>query len=156
MITIGDKAPAFELENAGGARVALGDFRGRNVVLYFYPKDNTPGCTREACDFRDNFARLTAAGAVVLGVSADSTASHARFRAKHALPFELLSDPEHRVLEAYGAWTNKTMYGRTFLGIRRSTVVIDGKGVVRRVWPDVKVDGHVDEVLAALRELDAA
>lgn len=151
MIQEGTKAPAFALENAKGERVALKDFLGRKVVLYFYPKDSTPGCTREACDFRDSFARVQAAGAVVLGISADSVASHARFRDAHDLPFELLSDPEKSVITAYGAWKEKSIFGRTFMGIQRCTMLIDEKGVVRRVFPNVKVTGHVDEVLAALR-----
>jgi peroxiredoxin Q/BCP len=153
MLETGKKAPAFTLPAASGGTVSLKDFAGSPVILYFYPKDNTPGCTQEACDFRDNFARVTSAGAVVLGISADSIASHVKFRDKHELPFELLSDESHEMLEKYGAWQPKKLYGKSFLGIVRSTVLIDGKGVVRRVWPKVRVKGHVDEVLEALTEI---
>ncbi len=150
MIAVGKKAPAFSLPSSSGATVSLKDLKGNTVVLYFYPKDNTPGCTQEACDFRDSFARLQAAGALVFGVSADSIASHRKFQQKHELPFELLSDESHTMLEAYGAWKEKSMYGRTFMGIERCTVIIDEHGVVKKIFPKVKVKGHVDEVLAAL------
>jgi peroxiredoxin Q/BCP len=153
MPEVGKKAPAFTLPSVNGGNVSLKDFRGKNVVLYFYPKDNTPGCTKEACDFRDNFARLQAHGATVLGVSADSVASHEKFRSKYDLPFDLLSDDTYAMLEKYGVWKQKKLYGRTFLGIERTTVLIDGDGVVRRIWPKVKVKGHVDEVLSALENL---
>ncbi|MCB2205689.1 thioredoxin-dependent thiol peroxidase [bacterium] len=153
MLETGKKAPAFSLPSTSGGTVALKDFAGKPVVLYFYPKDNTPGCTKEACDFRDNFARLSAAGAVVLGVSADSMKSHEKFRDKYELPFELLSDESKGMLEKYGVWQEKKNYGRTYMGIVRTTVLIDSKGVVRNIWPKVKVKGHVDEVLAALEEL---
>lgn len=152
MIETGKKAPAFTLPSASGSSVSLEDFTGKKVVIYFYPKDNTPGCTREACDFRDNFARVQAAGAVVLGVSADSVASHARFREKYTLPFELLSDDSHAMLERYGVWKEKKNYGRTYMGIERTTVLIDEQGIVRRIWPKVTVNGHVDQVLAAIEE----
>ncbi len=150
MIAVGKKAPAFSLPSSSGANVSLKDLKGKTVVLYFYPKDNTPGCTQEACDFRDNFARIQAAGALVFGVSADSIASHRKFQQKLELPFELLSDESHTMLEAYGAWKEKSMYGRTFMGIERSTVIIDANGVVVQVFPKVKVKGHVDEILAVL------
>ncbi len=150
MIAVGKKAPAFSLPSSSGANVSLKDLKGKTVVLYFYPKDNTPGCTQEACDFRDNFARIQAAGALVFGVSADSIASHRKFQQKLELPFELLSDESHTMLEAYGAWKEKSMYGRTFMGIERSTVIIDANGVVMQVFPKVKVKGHVDEILAVL------
>lgn len=150
MIAVGKKAPAFSLPSSSGANVSLKDLKGKTVVLYFYPKDNTPGCTQEACDFRDNFARIQAAGALVFGVSADSIASHRKFQQKLELPFELLSDESHTMLEAYGAWKEKSMYGRTFMGIERSTVVIDANGVVKHMFPKVKVKGHVDEILAVL------
>ncbi|HOJ03171.1 MAG TPA: thioredoxin-dependent thiol peroxidase [Bacteroidota bacterium] len=150
MIAVGKKAPAFSLPSSSGTNVSLKDLKGKTVVLYFYPKDNTPGCTQEACDFRDNFARIQAAGALVFGVSADSIASHRKFQQKLELPFELLSDESHTVLEAYGAWKEKSMYGRTFMGIERSTVIIDANGVVVQVFPKVKVKGHVDEILAVL------
>ena len=150
MIAVGKKAPAFSLPSSSGANVSLKDLKGTTVVLYFYPKDNTPGCTQEACDFRANFARIQAAGALVFGVSADSIASHRKFQQKLELPFELLSDESHTMLEAYGAWKEKSMYGRTFMGIERSTVVIDANGVVKHMFPKVKVKGHVDEILAVL------
>lgn len=150
MIAVGKKAPAFSLPSSSGATVSLKDLKGKTVVLYFYPKDNTPGCTQEACDFRDNFARIQAAGALVFGISADSIASHRKFQQKLELPFELLSDESHTMLEAYGAWKEKSMYGRTFMGIERSTVIIDANGVVKHMFPKVKVKGHVDEILAVL------
>lgn len=149
----GKKAPAFTLPSVSGGKVSLKDFKGKNVVLYFYPKDNTPGCTQEACDFRDNFARVEAQGAVVLGVSPDSVKSHEKFRDKHDLPFELLSDESHDMLEKYGVWKEKKLYGRSFMGVVRTTMLIDGEGVIRRIWPKVKVKGHVDEVLEAIAEL---
>jgi thioredoxin-dependent peroxiredoxin len=153
MIQEGKKAPAFSLPGTSGRKTALKDHRGSVIILYFYPKDATPGCTREACDFRDSFARLTAAGAVVLGVSADSLAAHAKFRAAHELPFELLSDESHEMLEAYGVWKEKSLYGRTFMGIERTTVLIDREGRIAKIFPKVKVEGHVDAVLAALQGL---
>ncbi|MBR9976020.1 MAG: thioredoxin-dependent thiol peroxidase [Bacteroidetes bacterium] len=152
MIEEGKKAPAFSLPSSDGGKVALKDFAGKKVILYFYPKDNTPGCTQEACDFRDNMARLQAAGAVVLGVSGDSIASHERFRDKFELPFPLLSDETHEMMEKYGVWQEKKNYGRSYMGVVRTTVLIDEKGVVRRIWPKVTVKGHVDAVLAALAE----
>lgn len=152
MIEEGKKAPAFSLPSSDGGTVALKDFAGKKVVLYFYPKDNTPGCTQEACDFRDNMARVQAAGAVVLGVSGDSIASHERFRDKYELPFPLLSDESHEMMEKYGVWQEKKNYGRTYMGVVRTTVLIDEKGVIRRIWPKVTVKGHVDAVLAALAE----
>ncbi len=146
----GKKAPKFKLISDEGKEVALSDFTGKKVVLYFYPKDNTPGCTREACDFRDNLAKFKKKGAVVLGVSRDSTASHQKFKAKFDLPFALLSDPETKVLEAYGAWGEKVMYGKKVTGVIRSTVLIDEEGKIQKVWPKVKVDGHAEEVLGEL------
>jgi peroxiredoxin Q/BCP len=146
----GDKAPDFELPDDTGRVVSLGDFRGKKVVLYFYPKDSTPGCTIEACDFRDNLARLGEKGAVVLGLSADTVESHRRFKEKQGLNFPLLSDPERRALEAYGVWKEKSLYGRKFMGIERTTVLIDERGRVEKVFPKVKVQGHADEVLSSL------
>lgn len=147
MLTPGTKAPAFTLPNAQGAPVSLADHLGSIVVLFFYPKDNTPGCTSEACDFRDNFARLTAAGAVVLGVSADGAASHQKFATKYDLPYDLLTDATHEVMERYGVWKAKSLYGRTFLGINRMTFIIDRTGTIAHVFEKVKVKGHVDAVL---------
>lgn len=151
MIEEGAKAPAFNLKDQDGKTVKLSDFAGKQVVLYFYPKDMTPGCTTEACDFRDNNAKLQKAGAVVLGVSPDSEKSHQKFIAKHELTFPLLVDADHAVAEKYGAWGEKSLYGRKFMGIIRSTFLIGPDGKVKKVWPKVKVAGHVDEVLAAVK-----
>ena len=149
----GKKAPAFTLTADDGAKVRLADLAGSPVVLYFYPKDDTPGCTREACAFRDQRAALTRMGAHVLGVSPDDVASHAKFRDKYKLNFSLLADPEHRVAEKYGAWREKNMYGKKSMGIQRSTYLIDASGKVSRVWKRVKVDGHDEQVLEALKAL---
>jgi peroxiredoxin Q/BCP len=149
----GQKAPAFTLAADNGSKVRLSDFAGKPVVLYFYPKDDTPGCTKEACAFRDAQAPLKKAGAVVLGVSADDTASHEKFRDKYKLNFPLLSDTDHKVAEKYGAWREKNMYGKVSMGIQRSTYLIDANGKVAQVWKRVQVDGHDQQVLAALKEL---
>ncbi len=151
----GKKAPAFTLATDEGKKVKLSDFEGSPVVLYFYPKDDTPGCTKEACAFRDRKSELTALGAVVLGVSADDVASHVKFRDKYSLNFPLLADTDHKVAEKYGAWREKNMYGKKSMGIQRSTFLIDGSGKVFKVWKRVQVDGHDNEVLAAVRELVA-
>lgn len=156
MPVAGDKAPGFALADDAGRTVSLADFRGKTLIVYFYPKDATPGCTQEGCDFRDNLNRLTTAGAAVVGVSADSVESHKKFKAKHGLNFPLLSDPDHVALNAYGVWREKSLYGRKFMGIVRSTFVIDGKGVVRAAFPKVSVKGHVDEVLDAVKALKGA
>ena len=152
MLQVGKRAPAFSLANAEGERVSLKDFAGKTVVLYFYPRDNTPGCTLEAQDFQKALPEFKKRKAVVLGVSPDSGASHCKFRDKFGLSFPLLSDPEHEVLEKYGAWGEKTLYGKKSLGVIRSTVIIDKAGNVQKVFPKVKVNGHVDAVLAALDE----
>ncbi len=146
----GAPAPEFALNDQDGKLVTLSDQAGKWVVLYFYPKDDTPGCTKEACNLRDNHAALRARGAVVLGVSGDSEASHAQFREKYNLPFSLLADEGNAVARAYGAWGTKNMYGRTYEGILRSTFVIDPEGKVAHSWPKVKPDGHGEEVLAWL------
>ncbi len=148
---VGDKAPAIKLPDDAGKSVSLSDFKGKQVVLYFYPKDNTGGCTAQACDFRDNLNRLTKSGAVVLGVSGDSVESHKKFKAKQGLNFPLLADPEHKALDTYGVWQEKSLYGRKFMGIVRTTFIIDGDGRIASVFPKVKVAGHVDAVLAALK-----
>lgn len=153
MVKEGQKAPDFELPSAEGGRVALKDHRGKPVVLYFYPKDDTPGCTREACAFRDAQAQIRKTGAVVLGVSPDSVASHERFKGKYKLNFPLLSDADKTVAKKYGAYGEKTMYGKKVVGMIRSTFIIDGGGVVGNVFPRVKVDGHAEQVLRALQEL---
>jgi peroxiredoxin Q/BCP len=149
----GAAAPDFALATDNGDEVRLSALRGKPVVLYFYPKDDTPGCTKEACAFRDRSQELANQGAVVLGVSPDSVASHKKFRDKYHLNFPLLADPQHKVAELYGAWRNKINFGVKALGIQRSTFLIDGKGVVRKVWKKVSVAGHDDEVLAALAAL---
>lgn len=150
----GKKAPAFQLADASGKTVALKDLVGAgNLVLYFYPKDMTPGCTIEACSFRDHNGRFTALGAQVVGISADSSASHAKFTEKHGLNFPLLADPENKVTGLYGVYKMKSLYGRQFMGIERTTFVIDKSGVVRRIFAKVKVNGHTDEVIEALQKL---
>ncbi len=151
MITTGSKAPAFALPADDGSTVSLSSLKGRPVVLYFYPKDDTSGCTVEACEFRDNWKAVQATGATVLGVSPDPVASHVKFKHKFKLPFPLLADVDHKVAEAYGVWGEKSMYGRKYFGILRSTFIIDGQGQVTRVFPKVKPKGHAAEVLAALR-----
>ncbi len=150
MLKAGAPAPAFSLLSDRGTTVALKDLRGKKVVLYFYPKDDTSGCTTEACEFRDSWQSVQKAGAVVLGVSPDDVSSHARFRKKFDLPFPLLADEGHKVAEAYGAWGEKSMYGRKYHGILRTTFIIDDSGVVTRVFEKVKPKGHATEVLAAL------
>ena len=150
----GKKAPTFELSDADGKTVALKDLLGaNNLVLYFYPKDMTPGCTTQACGFRDNIAPLKKLGARVVGVSGDSSDSHTRFIAKYDLNFPLLADPGNKVCKLYGVYKMKSLYGREFMGIERTTFVIDKAGVVRRVFPKVKVNGHTEEVLEALKEI---
>lgn len=149
----GDVAPDFALPDDEGRMVRLSDFRGKTVVLYMYPKDNTPGCTAEACDFRDNMARVQSAGAVLLGLSPDSVASHRKFKEKYQLPFPLLADEGAKVADSYGAWVEKSMFGRKYMGIERSTFVIDGDGILRKVFSKVKIKGHVEQVLTAINSL---
>jgi thioredoxin-dependent peroxiredoxin len=150
-LAIGDKAPELGIPDQDGQLVTLKDLKGTQVVLYFYPKDNTPGCTQESCDFRDSVAPIKKAGAVILGVSLDSQASHQKFIKKFALPFPLLSDAEKTVAQAYGVYKEKSMYGKKYWGIERSTFVIDRDGTLKRIFRKVKIDGHVDEVLAAVK-----
>src|SRR5215475_5620940 len=150
MLAPGDKAPAFALEGDDGKTHTLSDFAGKTLILYFYPKDNTPGCTTEACDFRDESAALAKKKAVVVGVSPDSVASHGKFRDKHELNFLLLADPDHKVAEAYGAWGDKVLYGKKFKGIIRSTFVIDEKGRVVSAQYKVSAKGHAAAVLETL------
>jgi len=147
----GDKAPDFTATTQEGDRVALGDFRGRSVILYFYPRDDTPGCTKEACAFREEFASFKKKGAVVLGVSTDSAKSHCKFAAKYKLPFMLLADEERAIVQAYGVWGEKSFPGRKYLGTHRVTFLIGPDGVVKHVWPQVKPEEHAKEVLAALK-----
>jgi peroxiredoxin Q/BCP len=149
----GQPAPGFDLPSDGGGRVRLADFIGRPLVLYFYPKDDTPGCTKEAEGFAAAYPAFQAAGIEVVGVSRDNAASHDRFKAKYRLPFPLASDVDGGVVEAYGSWVEKSRYGKTYMGIDRSTFLIDGDGVLRRVWRKVSVPGHVAEVLDAARAL---
>ncbi len=153
MIEVGKKAPAFTLESSEGGKVKLSELAGKLVVLYFYPRDNTPGCTIEAQEFRDAVPALKRLGAVVLGVSKDSIASHEKFRTKYELTFPLLSDPDGKALEAYGAWGEKSMYGKKMMGIIRSTVLIGKDGKVVQHWPKVSVKGHVAAVLDAVKAI---
>jgi peroxiredoxin Q/BCP len=149
----GAKAPAFTLPADDGSKVKLSDLKGSPVVLYFYPADDTPGCTREACAFRDRKAELQKLGAKVVGISPDDVKSHAKFRDKYQLNFPLLADTDHAVAEKFGAWREKNMYGKKSMGVVRSTFLIDEKGVIRKVWKSVRVDGHDAKVLEALQEL---
>jgi len=153
MPTIGQPAPTFTLETDTGETVSLTDFKGQNVVLYFYPKDDTPGCTTEACEFRDSMPRFTKDTTVILGISPDSVTSHAKFKAKYELPFTLLADTEKVVAQAYGVWKEKSMYGRKYMGVDRTTFLIDGKGVLRQVFEKVKPAGHAEEVAKAVAAL---
>ncbi len=150
--TAGRKAPAFSLPATGGTFRSR-DARGKNLVIYFYPRDNTPGCTREGEAFRDLYPRFQRAGTQVLGISTDTLASHEKFKAKMAFPFELGADVDHAVAELFGVWKEKNMYGRKVMGIERSTFLIDAEGVLRQEWRKVKVDGHAEEVLAAAKSL---
>ena len=150
-LKVGDVAPDFTLPTDGGGAVTLSKLRGRKVILYFYPKDDTSGCTKEACGFRDAEPDLSKLAAVVIGVSKDSVASHDKFKRKYSLPFILASDEKSNVCESYGVWAEKSMYGRKYMGIERTTFLIDEAGVIRAVWSKVKIPGHVDEVLNAAK-----
>jgi len=150
MLKAGSKAPSFELLSDEGKKVSLKDFAGKKVVLYFYPRDNTPGCTKEACSFSEHNKKLQKAGAVVIGISADSVASHQNFKGKYKLGFTLLSDPNKEVIQKYGVWQEKSMYGKKFMGIVRATFIIDEQGKIAHIFPKVKVDGHTEEVLKHL------
>ena len=154
VINEGDQAPQFSLPADDGTVVTRDSLRGRNTVLYFYPKDDTSGCTKEACDFRDAFPRFGKIDAEVIGVSPDSIESHRKFKTKYQLPFRLLADEGHKLADAFGVWKEKSMYGRTYWGIERTTSIIDRSGRVARIFPKVRVPGHVEEVEAALRDLD--
>jgi len=153
MATVGESAPQFALADDSGKKTKLSDFKGKKVVLYFYPKDDTPGCTREACSFSENLNKVLKSGAVVLGVSADSVESHKKFKEKYGLKFPLLSDPDRKVIKEYGVWKEKNMYGKKSMGIERTTFVIDEKGKIAHIFGRVKVDGHTDKVLEKLTEL---
>jgi len=150
-LEIGDKAPDFTLPTDGAGTVRLSDLKGQHVVLYFYPKDDTSGCTAEACQFRDLFPKFSRGDAVVIGISRDTVVSHDKFKKKYKLPFTLAADEQGKVTERYGVWVQKSMYGRKYMGIERSTFLIDGKGVIRGIWRKVKVPGHAEEVLAAIK-----
>jgi peroxiredoxin Q/BCP len=152
-LKVGDKAPSFNMPTDGGGTVSLSSLAGRNVVLYFYPKDDTSGCTKEACDFRDSVPNFGRIDATVIGVSRDSVASHDKFKKKHALPFALASDADGKTSEAYATWVEKSMYGRKYMGMERATFLIDGKGIIRGIWHKVKVPGHVSAVLQAAKAL---
>ena len=152
-LEVGDKAPSFSLATDGGGKVTSASLKGKNVILYFYPKDDTSGCTAEACGFRDSHPNFKKADAVVIGVSRDSVASHDKFKDKYDLNFQLGSDETGKVTEDYGVWVQKSMYGRKYMGIERATFLIDGKGVIQGVWRKVKVPGHVEEVLKAVKGL---
>jgi thioredoxin-dependent peroxiredoxin len=152
-VEVGTPAPDFQMPTDGGGSIGLKDLKGRKVILYFYPKDDTPGCTTEACGFRDLMPDFSGADAVVIGVSKDSVGSHDKFKAKYELPFTLASDETGAVCESYGTWVEKTNYGRKYMGIERATFLIDGDGVVRGVWRKVRVAGHVEAVLEAAKAL---
>jgi peroxiredoxin Q/BCP len=151
MLKEGKKAPAFKLKNQDGEVISLDSFKGKNVVLYFYPKDNTSGCTKEACNFRDEFPKFSKLDAVILGISPDSVESHKKFAAKYKLPFDLLSDEKKSVLEKYDVWQEKSMYGKKYMGVVRTTYIIDKKGIIKKIFPKVNVDGHNKEVVEALK-----
>jgi thioredoxin-dependent peroxiredoxin len=150
MLKAGDKAPEFKLKSDSGETLSLKDFKGKKVILYFYPKDMTSGCTKEACDFRDNIKKFERRNAVVIGVSADNTSSHQKFKDKYSLPFTLLSDETKSMLKDYEVWKEKSLYGRKYMGIERTTYVIDEKGKIEKVFNKVKVDGHIEELLESI------
>ena len=152
MLQEGKKAPAFKAVDDQGNVVSLNDYEGKKVVIYFYPKDMTPGCTTEACDFQANLAKIKRNGAVILGVSRDGVDRHTKFKGKYDLKFPLIADEDGKVCEKFGVWQKKKLYGKEFMGIVRSTFLIDEKGKILRIWPKVKVKGHVDEVLEAIKE----
>jgi len=148
----GKKAPAFKLKNQDGKVVSLSDFKGKDVVLYFYPKDNTPGCTTEACSFRDDMPRFNGIDAVILGISPDSVESHKKFAEKFELPFNLLSDDKKEIVQKYDVWKEKNNYGKKYMGVVRTTFIIDKDGIIKKIFNKVKVDGHSEEVMNALKE----
>lgn len=153
MIGEGDQLPKFSLEADDGTIVNRDSLAGKNVVLFFYPRDDTTGCTKEACDFRDAFARFGKIDTVVIGVSPDSLESHRKFKKKYDLPYPLLSDKDHELANAFGVWKEKALYGRKYMGIERTTVIVDRKGRVARIFPKVKIPGHIEEVETSVREL---
>ena len=152
-LTIGDKAPDFTIATDGGGTFCLSEMVGHNVIIYFYPKDDTPGCTKEACEFRDSLPDFSKSSSKIIGISKDTVAKHDKFKSKYELPFTLGADVEGAVCEAYGTWVEKSMYGRQYMGIERATFLVDREGVVQGIWRKVKVKGHVEEVLAAVQNL---
>ena len=150
LLSVGDRAPEFKTKDQDGEAVSLKDFKGKKVVLYFYPKDDTPGCTKEACSFRDGFGAFRRRKIEVLGVSVDDEKSHKKFAEKYSLPFRLLADPDKKIVKGYGVWGEKSMYGRKYMGTNRVTYVIDEKGKIAAVWPKVKPEGHAEEILEAI------
>ncbi|MES2789412.1 MAG: thioredoxin-dependent thiol peroxidase [Planctomycetota bacterium] len=154
-LKVGDRAPAFELPAYPEGKIKLSQFKGQNVILYFYPRDNTPGCTTEACDFRDGAPQFAQADTVVLGVSTDDVTSHQKFAEKFTLPFPLLADTDHAVAEKYGVWVEKSNYGKKYMGIQRATFLINKQGKIAAIWPNVKVAGHAAKVAEALSQLTA-
>ena len=152
-LKVGDKAPSFKLKNQDAKTVSLADLKGKPIVLYFYPKDDTSGCTKEACNFRDEFPKFGKMKAEIIGVSADSVESHKKFATKYKLPFNLLSDEKKEMIKKYGVWQEKSMYGRKYMGIVRTTFIIDAAGKIRSIFPKVKVASHNQEVMEALKEL---
>jgi peroxiredoxin Q/BCP len=153
MLKIGDKAPDFKLKDETGRKISLSDFKGKKVVIYFYPKDDTPGCTKEACSFRDVYDDILEAGAVVIGISKDDASSHEKFKKKYNLPFYLLSDPDHKVIEKYGAWKEKKMFGKSSMGIARITYIIDEEGIIQKAYDKVKPEAHGEEILEDLKSI---
>ena len=152
-LKVGDKAPAFKLKNQDGDIISLSDLKGKPVVLYFYPKDDTPGCTKEACNFRDEFPKFGKMKAEIIGISTDSVDSHKKFADKYKLPFNLLADEKKEIVEKFGVWKEKNMYGRKYMGIERTTFIINADGKINKIFPKVKVDDHNQEVMDALKEL---
>lgn len=152
-LKIGDKAPAFKLKNQDAETISISDFKGKPVVLYFYPKDDTPGCTKEACNFRDEFPKFGKLKAEIIGISTDSVESHKKFAEKYKLPFNLLADEKKEIVEKYGVWQEKNMYGKKYMGVVRTTFILDGEGKIRKIFEKVKVDEHNREVMDALKEL---
>ena len=146
----GDKAPSISVETDDGSHFELSSLKGKNIVLYFYPKADTPGCTKEACEFRDTSKKLTKANTVIVGVSPDTSKAQAKFKEKFDLPFTLLADAEHRVAVDYGVWKEKSMYGKKYMGVERTTFIIDSAGKIKKIFPKVKVEGHAEEVLTAI------
>lgn len=152
MLEVGKKAPDFKLQNQDGEIISLKDLKGKKVVLYFYPKDNTSGCTKEACNFRDDFPKFKKSEAIILGVSPDSVSSHKKFADKYDLPFSLLADEDKKVVQLYDVWKEKSMYGKKYMGVERTTFIIDENGKIKQIFNKVKVDGHNEEVMKALKD----